>query len=71
MSALYLLSLLRAVGMAEVVISPSGHHCVSLLDRPYGTQVELVQLDDKNLEVHLKAHLEEAIEYLGLSAQRG
>lgn len=66
LNELHLLAMLKAVGMAVVVTTPSGHHAIALLDQPNGSQVELVMFSNKHLEDHLKAHLVEARELLGL-----
>lgn len=66
MNELHLLAMLKAVGMAAVVATPSGHPAVALLDQPNGSQTELVPFSDEYLEERLKSHLMEAREVLGL-----
>ena len=67
MNALYMLSLLKAVGMAAVVTTPSGHPAIATYDRPNGSQIELILFSNVHLETRLKACLEDAIDYIGLA----
>jgi hypothetical protein len=66
MNELHLLSLLKAVSMAAVVMTPSGHPAIALLDQPGGSQEDLVLFSDPYLEVRLQAHLMQAKEWLGM-----